>query len=391
MTPAARIAAAISLLDRIASGDPAERALTNWARANRYAGSKDRAAIRDHVFDALRCRGSYAALGAGEQGRALMLGMMRAQGLDPDTLFTGEGYAPTALTADERAAYEAAVSDDSIAELDWPAWLRPILRDDLGPDYPAISQAMRARAPVFLRVNLARGMRDQAKAALANEGIIAQPHPLVETALEVTQGARLVQRSQAYLNGLVEVQDASSQAAAALLPLAPGDRVLDYCAGGGGKALAMAAACPEAQIFAHDADPGRMGDLPTRAKRAGTRIVQRPPGDPGAGYSLVLVDAPCSGSGTWRRTPEAKWRLDPARLSELCALQAKILSEAADLVAPGGALAYMTCSVLRAENEEQLNELCERGWLIELVRRFSPQTGGDGFFAAILRRSQQAQ
>ncbi|KEO60831.1 RsmB/NOP family class I SAM-dependent RNA methyltransferase [Thioclava indica] len=390
MTPAARIAAAISLLDRIASGDPAERALTNWARTNRYAGSKDRAAIRDHVFDALRCRGSFAALGGGEQGRALMLGMMRAQLIDPDALFTGEGYAPQPLTDTERAAFEAA-APENIAALDWPAWLRPILQADLGADYPAISQAMRARAPVFLRVNLAHGTRDQAQTALAGEGIIAQPHVLAETALEVTQGARLIQRSQAYLNGLVELQDASSQAAAALLPLAPGDRVLDYCAGGGGKALAIAAACPQARIFAHDADPGRMRDLPARAKRAGARITQRPPGDPGAGYDVVLVDAPCSGSGTWRRTPEAKWRLDPARLSELCALQAQILMAAADLVAPEGALAYMTCSVLQAENEDQLNKIADYGWSVEIARRFSPQSGGDGFFAAVLRRSQGAR
>jgi len=250
---------------------------------------------------------------------------------------------------------------------------------------------MRARAPVFLCVNLARGTRDQAQTALAGEGIIAQPHALADTALEVTQGARLVQRSQAYLTGLVELQDASSQAAAALLPLAPGERVLDYCAGGGGKALAMAARCPQARIFAHDADPGRMGDLPARTKRAGARITARPPGDPGAGYDLVLVDAPCSGSGTWRRTPQAKWRLDPARLSQLCALQAQILKEAADLVAPGGALAYMTCSVLRAENEDHLNKLTDNGWSVEIERRFTPQAGGDGFFAAVLRRSQPSE
>ncbi|WP_417807139.1 RsmB/NOP family class I SAM-dependent RNA methyltransferase [Thioclava sp.] len=387
MTPGARIAAAISLLDRIASGDPAERALTNWARANRYAGSKDRAAIRDHVFDALRCRGSFAALGGGEQGRALMLGMMRAQEIDPDTLFTGEGYAPTPLSASERAAYEAS-APEGVAELDWPAWLRPILQADLGDDYLVISQAMRARAPVFLRVNLARGTRAQAQTALANEGIIAQPHALAETALEVTQGARLVQRSQAYLTGLVELQDASSQAASALLPLAPGARVLDYCAGGGGKALAMAAACPQAQIFAHDADADRMRDLHARAKRAGARITQRPPGDPGEGYDLVLVDAPCSGSGTWRRTPEAKWRLDSARLSELCALQAKILIESSTLVAQGGALAYMTCSLLRTENEDQLNKMSDQGWTAEIASRFSPRSDGDGFFAAVMRRSR---
>jgi 16S rRNA (cytosine967-C5)-methyltransferase len=385
MTPGARISAASSLLDRIATGELAERVLTNWARSNRYAGSKDRAAIRDHVYDALRCRGSFAALGGGDHGRGLMLGLLRDQGIDIDGFFTGEGYAPDPVSVDERAALEAPALDD-LALLDWPGWMRPVLQADLGDDFTEVSQAMRARAPVFLRVNLARGTRDQAQAVLAAEGITAQPHPLAATALEVTHGARLVQRSQAYLTGVVELQDASSQAASALLPLAPGARVLDYCAGGGGKALAMAAACPKARIFAHDADAARMRDLPARAKRAGARITQRPPGDPGAGYDLVLVDAPCSGSGTWRRTPEAKWRLDAAHLSELCALQERILSEAATLVAPGGALAYMTCSVLQAENEEQVKKTAVSGWAVEVMRRYLPLAGGDGFFVAVLHR-----
>lgn len=388
MTPAARLAAAIAILEQVREGAPAERALTNWGRASRFAGSGDRAAVRDHVFDVLRCRGSFAALGGGESGRALVLGLARAQGLDIAALFTGEGHAPAPLSAQEAARLAQPLPDEgALADLDWPDWLRPQLQADLGAAYAAVSARMRARAPVFLRVNLARGDRAAAQAALALEGIATRPHPLAETALEVTGGARRVQASAAYRDGLVELQDAASQAAIAQVPVAAGMRVLDYCAGGGGKALALAARAPKARIEAHDIDPGRMRDIPVRAARAGARISTVAPGRLGRDYDLVLVDAPCSGSGTWRRTPEAKWRLTPERLAELCTLQAQILRAAAARVAPGGRLLYMTCSLLDAENAAQVEAFVrETGWQVAEQRRFTPLDGGDGFFAAQLER-----
>jgi len=388
MTPAARLAAAIAILDQLRDGTPAERALTNWGRASRFAGSGDRAAVRDHVFDVLRCRGSFAALGGGESGRALVLGLARAQGLDIAALFTGEGHAPAPLSEEEAARLAQPLPDEgALADLDWPDWLRPQLQADLGAAYAAVSARMRARAPVFLRVNLARGDRAAAQAALALEGIATRPHPLAETALEVTGGARLIQASAAYRDGLVELQDAASQAAIAQVPVAAGMRVLDYCAGGGGKALALAARAPKARIEAHDIDPGRMRDIPVRAARAGARISTVAPGRLGRDYDLVLVDAPCSGSGTWRRTPEAKWRLTPDRLAELCTLQAQILRAAAARVAPGGRLLYMTCSLLDAENAAQAEAFVrETGWQVAEQRRFTPLDGGDGFFAAQLER-----
>ncbi|RWR45086.1 RsmB/NOP family class I SAM-dependent RNA methyltransferase [Sinirhodobacter ferrireducens] len=388
MTPAARLAAAIAILDQLRDGTPAERALTNWGRASRFAGSGDRAAVRDHVFDVLRCRGSFAALGGGESGRALVLGLARAQGLDVAALFTGEGHAPAPLSDEEAARLAQPLPDEgALADLDWPDWLRQQLRADLGADYAAVSARMRARAPVFLRVNLARGDRAAAQAALAAEGIATRPHPLAETALEVVEGARRIQASAAYREGLVELQDAASQAAIAQVPVAAGMRVLDYCAGGGGKALALAARAPAARIEAHDIDPGRMRDIPVRAARAGARISTVAPGRLGRDYDLVLVDAPCSGSGTWRRTPEAKWRLTPERLAELCTLQAQILRAAAARVVPGGRLLYMTCSLLDAENAAQAEAFVrETGWQVTEQRRFTPLDGGDGFFAAQLER-----
>lgn len=386
MTPAARIAAAIEILDRIITGEPSEKALTNWARAHRFAGSKDRAAIRDHVFDVLRCRGSFAALGGGQGGRALILGLLRAQGVDPETIFTGERFAPEPLGPDERAALDKPAPPD-LARRDWPEWLLAPLTQRLGSEFDTVTEAMRARAPVFVRVNIARTTPDAAIAVLAEDGIQAEAHPLSPSALQLGEGARRIQQSRAYQEGFVELQDVSSQAAVGQIPLAPGMRILDYCAGGGGKALALAAACPDCEICAHDIDAGRMRDLPLRADRAGARVSICAPGKPGAGYDLVLVDAPCSGSGTWRRTPEAKWRLTPERLGDLVALQARILDEASALVAPGGRLVYMTCSLLADENDAQAAAFAGRaGWDLVSQQSYSPATGGDGFFVAQFER-----
>ncbi|HDR29936.1 MAG TPA: RsmB/NOP family class I SAM-dependent RNA methyltransferase, partial [Rhodovulum sp.] len=238
MTPAARIAAAIGLLDAWLAGAPVERLLTTWGRQNRYAGAKDRAAIRDLVFDALRCRRSFAALGGSATGRGLMLGLLRADGIAPGTIFTGEGHVPPPLTAAEQAVPPADLPEEIAC--DCPDALAAVLRDSLGADFLPVMQALRQRAPVFLRANLRRTTRDKAAAALASEGIETRPHPLSPTALEVTANARRVQQSRAWREGLVELQDAASQAVADLMPLPEGGRVLDFCAGGGGKTLALA-------------------------------------------------------------------------------------------------------------------------------------------------------
>ena len=388
MTPAARLNAAIALLDAILAGEPAERALTNWGRASRFAGSADRAAVRDHVFDALRCRGSYAALGGGLTGRGLMLGWARAQGAAFATLFTGAGHGPEPLSEAEQAAVSLPLpADEECLAMDWPDWLLPALRADLGDLFPAVSAAMRQRAPVFLRANLIRTTRDAAQAALAEEGIETRPHPLAPTALEVVAGARKIAQSRAYTQGLVELQDAASQAMLTLLPVTDAVRVLDYCAGGGGKALALAALAPKARITAHDIDAARMRDLAPRAKRAGVRIAQATPGRVSGQFDLVLVDAPCSGSGTWRRSPDAKWRLTPARLAELVALQADILLRASAHVAPQGRICYMTCSLLAVENVGQVAAfLAKGGFALEAERQLTPCDGADGFYGAILRR-----
>jgi 16S rRNA (cytosine967-C5)-methyltransferase len=239
MTPAARIAAAIAVLDAIQAGEAAEKALTGWARRSRFAGSGDRAALRDHVFDALRCQRSLAAIGGAATGRGLMLGALRRDGIDPDTLFTGEGHAPPPLSDAERAG--GSIPADPAERLDIPDWLWPQFRDDLGAEAQAVAAALQARAPVHLRVNLGKADRATALTRLQAEGIACRPHPAADTALEVTDGGRRIRQSAAFTGGVVELQDAASQAIAAALPLRDGLRVLDYCAGGGGKAVAVGA------------------------------------------------------------------------------------------------------------------------------------------------------
>lgn len=382
MTPAARWAAAATVLDQIEAGEPAEKALTTWARKSRFAGSRDRAAIRDHVFDILRCWRSTAALGGGTTGRARVLGRVRQIGEDPDMVFTGDGYALAPLTDAERSAGEQPVA---AAACDLPDWIYDICANDLGEDIHATAEALRHRAAVFLRVNLLKADRNSAQSALAAEGIITQPHPLSDTALEVTEGARKVAQSRAFQTGLVELQDVASQAVVDALPVRPGQRCLDYCAGGGGKTLALAARL-KGPVDAHDADPRRMSDLPNRAERAGAQVatVARPKGL----YDLVLCDVPCSGNGSWRRAPEGKWRLTPDRLQAVTQVQADILDHVAGLVAPDGTLAYATCSMLWRENEDQITRFLARHeeWTCTTQTRFGLEAGGDGFFVAILTR-----
>ncbi len=383
MTPAARLSAAIEVMDRILAGGPVEQTLTNWGRAHRFAGSGDRHALRDLVFAALRCRRSHAALGGGLTGRGLILGGLRAAGGDPVHLFTGAGHAPAALTSADSG--HAPLGDEA---LDVPDWLAPRLRVSLGADYAAVMQAMQSRAPVFLRANLARTDRAGAVARLAADEITARLWG-ENTALEVTENERKIQNSAAYLQGFVELQDASSQSVVAALGVRAGQRVLDYCAGGGGKALGLAAM--GAKVDAHDANPARMRALPERAARSGAQvnIVDNPAKT--APYDMILMDVPCSGSGSWRRDPQGKWALTEATLAEVVQVQAAILEACLPMIGVAGRLAYATCSLLAEENEAQIAAFLHRhpDWTARM-QRFSPVQGGDGFFVAVMTQGAGA-
>lgn len=382
MRHAARYAAVIDVLDAWLAGMPVERALTRWARGARYAGSADRAAVRDHVFDVLRQKGTCEALGDGT-GRGLVLGLARLQNLPLDEIFSGEGHAPAPLSDAERRAERPGLDP----AMNVPDWVVPMLEPRAPGAVPDLIATFAQRAPLWLRVNLRRGARSDAARRLAADGVETRPHPDIATALEVTEGGRGLRQTSAYLSGLVEPQDLSVQGAIQWAQWPKEGRILDFCAGGGGKALAIADRTA-AQIFAHDALPQRMADLAPRAARAQVAITTLATDQLAARgpFDLVVTDVPCSGSGTWRRDPEAKWRVTPKMLDGLAKTQSDILDEAADLVAPGGRLIYMTCSLFEVENEVQIAAFLSRrsGWRAGGVQIATPLTASDGFFTAEL-------
>lgn len=389
MTPAARLSAGIDILDLILQHGAAERVLTSWARNNRYAGSSDRVAIRDLVFDCLRRKRSLLVLGGSETGRGLVLGHVKLTGQSVEDLFSGHGYAPATLSADEQMLPTELTDQPIAVQLDYPDWLEGQLAESLGAEMAATMGALRNRAKVFLRVNPRKSTMAQAIDALGQQGILASSVSNANYALEVTENARKIANSQTYLDGLVELQDAASQAVTECFDLPQSGRVLDYCAGGGGKVLAMAAVS-DADFFAFDAAPARMQDLPARAARSGSKItilrdVELAKHAP---YDLVFCDVPCSGSGAWRRAPASKWDLTPQRLTELQTIQADILRRAANLVAPGGQLVYATCSVLNSENQDQVSGFVANSPAFSHVNSwtFSPVSGADGMFASVFRR-----
>ena len=391
MTPTARLSAAIALLDQILTGDPAERALTRWARASRFAGSKDRAGVRDIVFDVLRRKRSLAHLSGAMTGRGLVLAQQFSNGAALEALFGDFRFAPEAVTEAEQAQLANPGDAPNPVRLDYPDFLDAELQRSLGDDLPEIMGAMQSRAPVDLRVNTLKTTVEEAQNYLARDLIFTEEVEGVAGALRITENPRKLNGSLAYRYGFVELQDVSSQLVSQRAGAKSGMKVLDYCAGGGGKTLALAAEMHgKGQLFAHDANPLRMKDLPERARRAGADIQVISPDHIGTSpkCDLVLVDAPCSGSGAWRRNPDSKWRLTEARLAELVSLQREILQKAQARVADGGALAYATCSLFERENAAQAAWFLEQnnGWELAHQQSLSPLTGGDGFFISVLAR-----
>jgi len=389
MTPAARVNAAIGLIDRIQSGELADRAMTSWGRSNRYAGSKDRASIADIVYEVLRKKQSFAVLGGGQTGRALLLGFVRASKQDPETIFGADQYAPPKLLADERFA-EDLVECVHEEVRDFPDWAWPELVQSHGDKAGEIAESLRSRAPIYLRVNLAKLSRDKAISSLAREGIIGQTSPLSLSAIEVLEGERKIRNSTLFHAGEVELQDASSQAVADLVPLQTGQRLLDFCAGAGGKVLAVAGRVL-GDFYAHDVNARRMVDLQPRATRAGVSIKQVTLENLSriSQFDTVLVDAPCSGSGSWRRDPQGKWLLTEEKLDRVIQLQNEILNQVSSMVKPNGHLVYATCSLFCRENALQIERFLGQHAEFSLLseRQFTPLEGGDGFFCAVLRKN----
>ena len=390
VTPDARVQAAIEVIDTWqGGGEGLDRVLTRWGRTHRFAGSADRHAIADLVYDAVRrLRSSAWVAGAdgAATGRDAIRGSLIQDGIDPDTVFGAGQYGPSSLSEAESSVSRRLADAPRAVRLDYPDWLN----SDLSGLPEGILALQVRRAPLFLRANLLKTDRAAAAAALREDGIETADVRAVPTALKVTSNPRAVRRSRAYLDGLVEVQDAASQAVADLAAARPGETVLDLCAGGGGKTLALAAAMKnEGRLLAYDNDPERLADLPARAARAGASVTVLSKPDLHALRGIcdvVLVDAPCSGSGVWRRNPDAKWRLTKTDLQRYCTTQEQLLDQATEFARPGGRLLYATCSLFARENERQVEEFLERhsGWYAASVRRFLPGDDGDGLFAADL-------
>ena len=382
MTPAARLSAAIEVLGTLlAERRPAADVLKDWGRSHRFAGSGDRAALSSLVYDALRRRASAAWIMGEESPRALVLGTLRlARGLETEAiaaLCDGARFAPEPLSEEERTRLDAASLDDAPAHVrgDFPEWLDAALAGVFGEARAEAGTALAERAPLDLRVNTLKGPVDKASQQLSHLGPVAGAwSPLsLRIALSPDGKAPPVTVEPAYIKGLVEVQDEGSQLAAILAAPPRGGQVLDLCAGGGGKTLALAALMDNAgQLYAYDDDLRRLAPIHERVQRAGAHNVQvRSPRGKGAARAevlddlagkmdLVLVDAPCTGTGTWRRNPDAKWRMRPGALAERVKEQVEILDAAARFVKPGGRLAYITCSLLDEENVEQIRGFLAR-------------------------------
>lgn len=386
MTPSARVQAAIEILDEVIAsarddGPPADAIVTRYFKTRRYAGSKDRRAVRELAFRAIRRSGERP-----DSGRAAMLGLADddAQLLD---LFDDTPHGPAVRQPAERAAPATAVAE----------WVQPLLSAHVTVDeWPALLE----RAPLDLRVNVAKTSREAMLAAFDG----AEPTRLSPWGLRLPSDTK-VDDHPAFADGLVDVQDEGSQLIALACRPKNGTGILDLCAGAGGKSLALAAVAPDAEVIASDTNRARLAQLPPRAERAGARIETRlldggreavQLADLDGQCDVVLVDAPCSGSGTWRRNPEGRWRLSQQRLDRLVALQARLLDLAAPLVKPGGALVYATCSIIRAEGADQARNFLGRhsSWLVQDVpfdggradgpgRLLTPaHDATDGFFVA---------
>jgi len=403
MIPAARISAAIEVLADIeARRRPAPDALKDWGLAHRFAGSSDRAAIASLVYDALRRKASSAWLMGEATPRAVLIGMLSRRGsTTPDAiaaLFSGERFAPKPLSEHERERLQTASLEGAPAHVagDFPDWIEPSLARLFGAELVPEIQALATRAPLDIRANTLKTTRDSLREALAHADPAETPYSPLGLRIPLGEDGRgpALQSEPLFLKGGFEIQDEGSQLAALLSGARPGEQAVDLCAGGGGKTLALAAMMAnQGQIYATDGDLRRLAPIHDRLARAGARNVQvrtprrgiDPVADLEAQADLVLVDAPCTGSGTWRRNPDAKWRLRPGSLATRVKEQEAVLARAATLAKPGGRIVYITCSVLPEENDDAVAGFLERHRAFAVMEPARLTEGGPPGFAGAVR------
>ena len=440
MTPCARVKATIELLTAIDADDQApDQIIDGYFRSRRYAGSGDRRDVGGRVYDVLRRRAKLdwwverTGLGLETNSRLRAISFLileeRKSPDDVKAMFTGTRHCPELLSDPEAELAEALYGRPLLnrdmpdhVRLEYPEWMdrpfRALWGDQLEQEMSALNQV----APLDLRVNTIKGTPEDALARLQQDYITCAPTSLSPLGIRVEGKVRLG-GTRAFKEGLVEVQDEGSQLVSMLCGAKPGMTVVDYCAGAGGKTLALAAAMADegrlsGRLFALDISRYRMDRMTPRLKRAGAVQVRRraiaavdePWVEEHKGFAdRVLLDVPCTGTGSWRRNPDARWRFTPERLAEIRENQQRIMLSAAELVKPHGRLIYVTCSLLQEENEQQLE------WFVEKKPEFQPipidevwsetvggppppsgpclrlspaSAGTDGFFCAVLERQR---
>lgn len=382
MKDGGRLAAAIEVLSEVdARHRPVQIALKDWGTSHRFAGSGDRTVIGNLVFDALRNRASLAARMGENAPRAIVLATYALtwdKGVEALMAALQDPHAPEALSTEEKTRLEATdpVEMSPSAQADVPDWLWPDFQSVFGEAAVAEGRALATRAPVDLRTNTLKAERDKLIKRLSHTGAIGTELSPIGIRIEAKPGlGRMphVQAEEGYRKGWFELQDEASQLAAILAEAAPGQQVLDYCAGGGGKTLALAAAMEnKGQLYAYDADRLRLAPIHERLQRAGVRNIQvRDPAsssldDLDGQMDLVFIDAPCTGTGVWRRRPDSKWKLSEKALTDRINDQKHVLVNASKYVKPGGRLVYVTCSVLAQENQAQAD------WFLTQNTAFKP-------------------
>lgn len=371
-----RLQAAIEVLSDIETRHrPVPEALKDWGLSHRFAGSGDRAAISNLVHDALRKKLSHAYVMGGDRPADLALAaLLRQWRISPEEMaasFEGDRFAPEIPSPESMSsclARDLSAAPENV-RADIPDWLVGAFKEAFGAEWEAEAEALTARPPLDLRVNTLRATRDQVLEALSDQG--AQPTRLAPHGVRLEAGEGPQRQAAAtsevsFAKGWFEIQDEGSQLAAHLVGVKPKDQVLDYCAGGGGKSLALAAIMGNTGgIHAYDADRRRLAPMVERIRRAGVEIIdirERAPDLAGLANRMdhVLIDAPCTGTGTWRRRPDAKWRISPKNIADRMADQDKVLDAASGFVRPGGELSYVTCSLLPAENTERVRAFVQR-------------------------------
>ena len=383
MRLAGRVAAAIEILtDIFTQHRPSSEALKDWGKAHRFAGSTDRHAIGTLVYDVLRRRNTASARMGDGRPRALALGVLRdvwnMSVSEIETLCT-EQFGPGVLSAKEKTALARELRDDMPSHIrgDYPEWLEPSLVAVFGERAAEEGAALSMRAPIDMRVNTLKASREQLLEAFAKHNAIAGPlSPLcvrIESPTHETRNVN-VEVEPAHGLGWFEVQDAASQVAAMLSGVQPGESVIDICAGAGGKTLALAAMMKgKGRLVAHDQDKHRLRPIFERVTRSGAMNIEIVAADEAekistmGGFDCVLIDAPCTGSGAWRRKPDAKWRLQPKQLEQRQKDQRDVLEQGAALVKAGGRLVYITCSVLSEENSAQVKAFLSRNKNFKII------------------------